>query len=1748
MTQEALESGTYEIIRDRLNNQTSRLQTALSQLNDDRKQAFGAIETKLLANQRITTENNCVPRDMVPIGRHFIFGYNVHLGLRSETNLADVFAVYLKEDGHFQTAPLDILKDARFIEDFKNLYKYYKDARFYKFALIGPHLFMVFRVGKRVADIKTFKWILKDGVLTYADNRSDHEFTYPPQHEFQWVRATRDMHRQGRHPHIAIEDRLFVETVGGDLTIKVEDNTESGEGIYAEPVEDTDQILDDADISYVSMGHVILLRIKPYQEKEFRYLVYNEKLREVRRIDAIEDACVLLPDGHGLIFPRGYYLLTGEYKEFDNALQGMSFERRIPSPNGEDYLYVFYHRENGDYILLSYNIIEQSVQTPIICNGYSIFENGRLIYFRSEEEPQKHHAVQIWQTPYVGPDFEIAAEGETELSKIGNKDIVRCMAECNEVMALCRKEDSYENLYVDIVKKAGDVLDSYFWLKDDAAHELDNILEDIRQTAQAAIEEFDKVTRIKKATAGELKRVTEKSADLMRQVRHGHMETVNDFVKLLAELRTLRGEIISTKERRYVDMAQVEKLEKEVGEQVDHLSQKCVGFLLEETALDPYRNRVEKAEKSIDELKKVSDAKALGEEIDQIGRDLELLIEIVSNLKIEDATQTTRIIDTISAIYADLNRGKAALKNKRKRLAEAEGVAEFNAQMKLLGQGLVNFLDVCDSPDKCEMYLTKLMVQVEELEARFSEFDEFIGQLAEKREEIYNAFEARRLQLVESRNKRASSLFSAAERILNGIRSRASQFKEVNDINGYFAGDLMIEKVRDIVKQLQELEDTVKADDIQSRLKTIREEAVRQLKDKLELFADGENIIKFGKHKFSVNTQEPALTMVRREDGQFFHLTGTDFFEKVDDPGFLATADVWDLDVPSETKSVYRAEFLAYTFLQSLESGNPVPVDQAAAWDEATLLEEVRRFMGPRYEEGYAKGVHDEDAAKMLETLIALHQKLGMLTYPPEVRASAALFWESFCPKGPKANLETTFAGLGTLYKLFPKHPGSKSYVAEIKSLLDRYLKNWELFPENSSQTCAEFLFRVLLNGGGFPISYEAAEIYNAFIHYLKHKHVYENYQSDIKNLKGDPAKAYTLTLDWVHAFLHQHSEFDAVFATEVATLLYCNLYDHSRVCDVGVSASITGLKGSHDLLEEGSYQLNYSRFTIKLAEHCRTLLPKYRAYRDLKKQLTETFARDLRLEEFKPRVLTSFVRNKLIDQVYLPLIGDNLAKQMGTAGENKRTDRMGMLLLISPPGYGKTTLMEYIASRLGLIFMKINGPAIGHDVTSLDPTTAPNSAAREELKKLNLALEMGDNIMLYLDDIQHCNPEFLQKFISLCDGQRRIEGVYKGRPRTYDLRGKKVAVVMAGNPYTESGDKFQIPDMLANRADTYNLGDIIGDKGAVFELSYIENCLTSNSVLDKLNSRGQKDLYALIRVAESGSQEGLELEANYSSDEVNEIVSVLRKLLLVRDIVLKVNLSYIASAAQEDAYRTEPPFKLQGSYRNMAKIAEKIQPIMNDEELKTLMLAHYESESQTLTTGAEANMLKFKELVGWMTDTEKARWSDIKATFQKQQRFHGLNTGDSMGQVLAQLSMFGDGLESIRDVLAQATKKDKSESKAVTRLAPETLIGLQELMQNTLSQLPKPELVLPTPPASRPPANPTTSTAKEDQEEQDKQRRFLIKVLRHQFDVMNHWLLTLYNANQDQNKEIDKLQAAVKASLGTHKTIIDHLKTLVSR
>lgn len=90
----------------------------------------------------------------------------------------------------------------------------------------------------------------------------------------------------------------------------------------------------------------------------------------------------------------------------------------------------------------------------------------------------------------------------------------------------------------------------------------------------------------------------------------------------------------------------------------------------------------------------------------------------------------------------------------------------------------------------------------------------------------------------------------------------------------------------------------------------------------------------------------------------------------------------------------------------------------------------------------------------------------------------------------------------------------------------------------------------------------------------------------------------------------------------------------------------------------------------------------------------------------------------------------------MGVVGEDKWIDLMGLLLLIFFFGYGKMILMEYIVNWLGIMFMKINGFVIGYYVILLDFVEVLNVSVCEEVEKLNLFFEMGDNVMIYLDDI----------------------------------------------------------------------------------------------------------------------------------------------------------------------------------------------------------------------------------------------------------------------------------------------------------------------------------------------------------------------------------------------------------------------------
>lgn len=1684
--QQVADGGSYELIRQRLQAQGKNLSEQLNKLNQQREQAFGKTTSAVIARIRVRSENNCVPRDIVRVGQYLLFGYNVFIGMKTTTQIDDVFALYqlksqagvsdnVGQKNNNTQADVEMvaaetagtfLSDSRFQTDFSELYSYYKNTKLAHLHVTHNQLLAVFQIGDSIGDIRAFRWqIHQDGKVTYIDNRGERDIKLPPPYDFEWTTAERSHYAAGRLPQFALFDKVFVTVEKGKLIWRIEDNTELGETIFQEAVEDTHQSLDDLDVRFAQIGTLVVMLITPYGEKATRGYIFDNRTQRITRADALDSACVQLPEDHGIIFPGGYYLTGGDYKLYADDVEGLRFKRRLNAPNGEDVLFVFYEEAEGRFALYSYNLVKKQLETPLFAHGYSLFEDGKLLIFKAEsDEPTRIHPMQLWQTPYVGEAYYAAQPvAEGFFSTIGNAEMVRAIAELNFISRLIDNQSPNTGIYEDIIHSIQKLCDSYYWLDSKEAGQLNQPLTNIAETAELVLVEFEKVKTARRQADTEISLARQAFVDCQRHIELNDYDTPQPFVSSLLALKRQKGQLMSLRENRYIDHLAVNQLDGEVDNAIEALGHRAVRFLSGENALQSITDNVETQYNAISNVKTVSDLSPISEALSEQSEGLDALTDVINSLHIDDTTQKTAILEAVSQVYGRINQTKAHAKLTIKQLSATESVAEFGAQLAVLSQSVSAALANVETPDDCDESLSRLLVQVEELASRFSEQEQFLGDIFSKRDEIVTAFEEQKQRLSDEQQRRAQSLMTAAERILESIKRRSLQFNEQDELNTYFSADSMVLKVAELSEQLRDLNDNVKADDLDAQYKHLREQAIRSLRDKSEIFEDGGNVIKLGKHRFSVNTQKPDLTLLPRDEEQVFHITGTDFYQAADDEQLNKLRPYWSQNVVSETPTIYRGEYLAYAVFGCVEK----IADADGKIDLSALQQVVKSYADENYRDGYEKGVHDHDSIKILQALMPVYRRVGLLRFTASARALAWLFLAQL-----SADERTLLEQRASSAVALRQHLHSKESVqilrADIQNRLTTLLAEQATADSpltKETMTASSYLVEVLATlsgsvGAELAFSHLAERLYQRLNDSLD-RHGQRNSVNSTLDLLP-LFDAFAAAYQWVSAIVEAANANEQIelqrFTAETAAYWLLQVKKTGNqlrftTISADLSATADNLLGEHRLITDRQLPLALDDFLQRLANYQQHGKVGFETYLHLRQSLLANARKNFDLENFTSQPLSTFVRNKLINDSYLPIIGDNLAKQMGAMGADKRSDLMGLLLLISPPGYGKTTLMEYVANRLGLNFMKINCPSLGHEIKSLDPATANSATAKQELERLNLALEMGNNVMLYLDDIQHTHAEFLQKFISLCDGSRKIDGVWQGQSKTYNLRGKKFCVIMAGNPYTESGEVFKIPDMLANRADVYNLGDILSGQQHIFELSYLENALTSNPTLAPLALRGQDDVYRFIDLAEGKSVADSDFSHSYSNSERDDIVSVLKKLMRVRDTVLKVNQAYIQSAAMDDHYREAPPFKLQGSYRNMNKMAEKIVALMDDSELTALTNDHYLSEAQLLTTGAEENILAFKSLSGLMTDEEQQRHQRIISEFKAR---NAVGSDDPATRIAKQIARLHDGLtENIGTATEQLTQKPDI-SQALGNI--ESTLGKQsdELRQTLLQSLTK--------------------------------------------------------------------------------------------
>ncbi len=602
--------------------------------------------------------------------------------------------------------------------------------------------------------------------------------------------------------------------------------------------------------------------------------------------------------------------------------------------------------------------------------------------------------------------------------------------------------------------------DAYHWLGDAELGDVGSPLEEVRGTAEQVLAEFETVRTLTGQAADALAGASERLTGLVRRLRGEVPRDAAGWVAGLTELRRAQGHLLTLKEMRYADTARIDEVAGEAEAELAAFGRRAVAFLGREDAFAGHHEVIGGLVAEAGELATVAQAAPVAARLDELTDGLRTVTEVIAGLDIGDATVRTSILERIAEVLGGVNRARATLVARRRELQDQEGRAEFAAEFALLGQAVTGALADAATPEACDTQLARLLVQVENLEARFTDFDDFLAELTGKRTEIHETFAARRQTLADERARRAEQLAASATRVLETVVRRAATLADAEAVSTYFASDPLVTKIRRTVAQLRDFGDQVRAEELTGRLASAREEAARALRDRADLSTDGGRTLRLGRHRFTVNTEPLDLTLVPSGDGLAFALTGTDYRTPVRDPEFAATRRFWDRPLPSESPRVYRAEHLAARLLD--EHGAP------ALAQEPDLAALVRRAAQESYDEGYERGVHDHDATAILAAVLRRYEGAGLLRHQPAARAEALEFWAHGTSPEERAAWTRRARSLARARDTFGPTPAVADFLTELAG--------------HTGEPAAAYLFDELTTGPeGFVISAAARTLLDKF-------------------------------------------------------------------------------------------------------------------------------------------------------------------------------------------------------------------------------------------------------------------------------------------------------------------------------------------------------------------------------------------------------------------------------------------------------------------------------------------------------------------------------------------------------------------------------------------------------------------------------------------------------------------------------------------
>ena len=1069
---------------------------------------------------------------------------------------------------------------------------------------------------------------------------------------------------------------------GGELVARVPDPVSGPRVVHREPVDEPGQDLAELRVRTARLGDLLVIGLTPYREPHERFYVYNRLTGALTRDDGLAGGVRTLPGGQGVVFPGGYHLGNGEAHTYLEAAAGTwRFHQRIVAPNGEDVLYAYDDPAGRRYLLCGYNQVTKTMANPVPAAGYGRYADGTMLVLREAREGTRVHSVGIYTSPYCDPDvYEPPVPTASFFGRVGNPELVAVLGECFALARDVERPGFNEAGFEAITVRCRSLLDTYPWFADPEATALGEQVRRLGKTAGQILDEFAAVTAARKAAHEAVQHAAAEVA-AYRADAGIELRDTDAFIDRLTAGSVLLGRLGGLAEQPYVDAEAVAALRADATDLQGALAERTLEFLTRDDALVPLADEIAAAEADAGRAPTAQQAAASGTRIDEVGQRVVVLTDVVGGLEAVDAPTKTGVLAALADLLARRNAATAAVASRVDALRTTEAGAEFAAAMAVLTQRASAAAASTADPGSVDAALATLEAECETLDARFGDVAEFSAAVADKRDEIYGALTTRREVLASERAGRVDRLVRAAQRALAAVADRASHSADLDAFETFFATDSLVAKVARTADELRELGEAGRADELAVALADTRATARRVVVDHAALF-DADGSVRIGPHRFGVNTTpfDLHLTPTEPEGGLELRLIGTDLVDPLPAAEVAAIGPAATQVHPSETPTMPRAVFLAFEL-------------QAAGRTGADARDEVQR----RLDDGFSLGIHDADAARLLEATAEVWRSPG-LWIDGTARAAGA-GWLLAQGGADRRALDRRLAAVRAL-----------GAGRARQRLVD------ELAPAVASWAAGEGLGAVDGAAGGpvdgaaaagylvdhgerLAVSTQADTLATAVVRWARASGVELKGASlgDIAAYVGDvvPPSADG------EAPLPAGRLDEAALAVRHAGQLAAPVAADLRV-------TVSGLLSTHPRIRGGTLVLDVDVASSAYRRYVADGLPRFREAAAARRHFLQGKRVELGVDGLKATPIGSFVRNALIDDVYLPLIGANLAKQLGRDGAAQ-----GALMLISPPGYGKTTLVEYVVGLMGFALVKINGPALGQGVTSPRPGGGPRRRGR---------------------------------------------------------------------------------------------------------------------------------------------------------------------------------------------------------------------------------------------------------------------------------------------------------------------------------------------------------------------------------------------------------------------------------------------------